>query len=147
MLLTKSGRRLSKDGKNDHSLSLQDQVTLDWTKSLSYEACEKETKLSLHQEVGNSSDGSLQELKRNWGTPTTRDWKDAGLKKQLKPMKNGSLRLNLIPQQILDVENYRGYVNPRWVEAIMGLPIGWVRPSSTQVVIIEQTSLDSLGME
>lgn len=37
-------------------------------------------------------------------------------------------------------------LNPRWVEAMMGLPIGWVSPSCTNPLLIEQTNLDSLGM-
>ena len=36
-----------------------------------------------------------------------------------------------------------GKLNPRWVETLMGLPIGWVMPSCTSPVIIGQTNLDS----
>lgn len=28
---------------------------------------------------------------------------------------------------------YRGKLNPRWVETLMGLPVGWVRPSATDI--------------
>lgn len=42
---------------------------------------------------------------------------------------------------------YRGKLNPRWVETLMGLPIGWTMPSCAEPVIIVLTSSDSLGME
>lgn len=38
-------------------------------------------------------------------------------------------------------------LNPRWVEALMGLPIGWVMPSCTSPVTIEQMSCDFSAME
>jgi hypothetical protein len=39
-----------------------------------------------------------------------------------------------------------GKLNPRWVETLMGLPIGWTMPSCIRPVTIAQTSCDSLGM-
>lgn len=41
----------------------------------------------------------------------------------------------------------RGRLNPRWVEQMMGLPIGWVQVSSSEVTITEQTSLECWEME
>jgi hypothetical protein len=35
-----------------------------------------------------------------------------------------------------------GKLNPRWVETLMGLPVGWVMPSCVSPVIIEPTSCD-----
>ena len=40
-----------------------------------------------------------------------------------------------------------GKLNPRWVETLMGLPIGWVMPSCTSPVTIEQTNSDSSETE
>jgi hypothetical protein len=40
-----------------------------------------------------------------------------------------------------------GKLNPRWVETLMGLPIGWTMPSCTRPVTIEPTSCDCLGTE
>lgn len=82
-----------------------------------------------------------------WATPTTRDWKDAGLKKEVKPMKDGNRRMNLVPQQVLDQEAYRGKLNPRWIEILMGLPIGWTMPSCQNPVTIELTNLECWEME
>ena len=38
-----------------------------------------------------------------------------------------------------------GKLNPRWVETLMGLPVGWTMPSCTSLVIIAPTNSDSLG--
>lgn len=41
----------------------------------------------------------------------------------------------------------QGYLNPRWVETLMGLPVGWTMPSCATPWTIEQTSLGCLEME
>lgn len=64
-----------------------------------------------------------------WATPTTRDSKDAGLTQEARPMKDGTRRLNQLPRQALHQENYNGKLNPRWVETLMGLPVGWTMRS------------------
>jgi hypothetical protein len=64
------------------------------------------------------------ELQKQWGTPTARDYKSGRGKedrdyKELTPM----------------VERTQaGKLNPRWVETLMGLPIGWTMPSCTSPV-------------
>jgi hypothetical protein len=40
-----------------------------------------------------------------------------------------------------------GKLNPRWVETLMGLPVGWVMPSCKSPVTIEPTSFASSEME
>jgi hypothetical protein len=40
-----------------------------------------------------------------------------------------------------------GKLNPRWVETLMGLPIGWVMPSCKSPVTIEPTNFDSSETE
>ena len=42
-------------------------------------------------------------------------------------------------------ENYK--LNPRWVETLMGLPIGWVMPSCTSPLTIERMSSECLETE
>jgi len=72
-----------------------------------------------------------------WGTPTARDHKSGRGKedrdyKELTPM----------------VERTQaGKLNPRWVETLMGVPIGWTTPSCTSPVTIAQTSCASLATE
>jgi hypothetical protein len=72
-----------------------------------------------------------------WGTPTARDHKSGRGNedrqyKELTPMME---------------RQQSGKLNPRWVEALMGLPIGWVMPSCTSPQTIEPTSCDSSAME
>jgi hypothetical protein len=43
--------------------------------------------------------------------------------------------------------NMSGKLNPRWVETLMGLPIGWTMPSCTRPVIIAPMNCDCLGTE
>ena len=40
-----------------------------------------------------------------------------------------------------------GKLNPRWVETLMGIPIGWTMPSCTRPVTIVQTNCDCLETE
>jgi hypothetical protein len=40
-----------------------------------------------------------------------------------------------------------GKLNPRWVETLMGLPIGWTMPSCTRPVTIAPTNCDCLETE
>jgi hypothetical protein len=72
-----------------------------------------------------------------WGTPTARDHKrgrgnEEREYKELTPM----------------VERTQtGKLNPRWVETLMGLPVGWVMPSCKSPVTIEPTNCDSSETE
>jgi hypothetical protein len=72
-----------------------------------------------------------------WGTPTARDHKSGRGNndrdyKELTPM----------------VERTQaGKLNPRWVETLMGLPIGWTMPSCTSPQTIAPTSFGFSGTE
>ena len=83
---------------------------------------------------GNPLD-TLPNQMAQWGTPTARDHKSGRGNnereyKELTPM----------------VERQQtGKLNPRWVETLMGLPIGWTMPSCIRPVTIEQTSCGASG--
>jgi hypothetical protein len=51
-----------------------------------------------------------------------------------------------IPAQLTEMKS-NGKLNPRWVETLMGLPVGWVMPSCTSPVTTEQTNSDSSETE
>jgi hypothetical protein len=78
-----------------------------------------------------------QAVREQWGTPTARDHKSGQGNedrqyKELTPM----------------VERQQsGKLNPRWVETLMGLPIGWTMPSCTSPQTIAPMSCDSSAME
>jgi hypothetical protein len=78
-----------------------------------------------------------QAKREEWGTPTARDHKSGRGNedrqyKELTPM----------------VERAQtGKLNPRWVETLMGLPVGWTMPSCTSPQTIAPMSCDSSAME
>jgi hypothetical protein len=80
--------------------------------------------------VSPSTDGSRQE---SWATP------------QAKDHKSGHRDATIVQYKQLNVEveaKATGKLNPRWVEILMGLPVGWVMPSCTSPVTIEPTNCD-----
>jgi hypothetical protein len=56
----------------------------------------------------------------------------------------GSGARSMLPE---DMKRSSGKLNPRWVETLMGLPIGWTMPSCTSPQTIAPMSCDSLAME
>jgi len=90
--------------------------------------------------------GNRPESVPRWATPTARDHFDAALRSPLPRRKDGKPRGDTTPQQVLMEESYKGKLNPRWVETLMGLPIGWVMPTSSTLVITEQMSSEHLEM-
>jgi hypothetical protein len=85
----------------------------------------------------NSKQQGLCNQVKQWGTPTARDYKSGRGNeereyKELTPM----------------VERTQiGKLNPRWVETLMGLPVGWTMPSCQSPVTIALTSCGSLETE
>lgn len=81
--------------------------------------------------------GLTHQVTKQWGTPTARDYKSGRGNeereyKELTPM----------------VERQQsGKLNPRWVETLMGLPIGWTMPSCIRPVTIELMSCGASGTE
>ena len=65
------------------------------------------------------------------------------MSRALKPRADGSLRNDTLPRQIHEETGYSGQLNPRWVETLMGLPMGWVMPSSRLVVVVVQNNEDN----
>jgi len=50
-------------------------------------------------------------------------------------------------KQVLLQHQTGGKLNPRWVETLMGLPVGWTMPSCASPVTIAPTNCDYLGTE
>jgi hypothetical protein len=82
--------------------------------------------------ASSSSLGSRQGLWRTWATPKANE---------IPTGKNAQGGLSLTSQ------NSNGKLNPRWVETLMGIPIGWTMPSCTSPQTIAPMSCDSLAME
>lgn len=92
---------------------------------------------ALRQAKGEVATMPLTAQVKCWGTPTARDHKSGRGNeerdyKELTPM----------------VERTQaGKLNPRWVETLMGLPVGWTMPSCIRPVTIARTNCDSSATE
>jgi hypothetical protein len=73
-----------------------------------------------------------------------KQWQTATVSTGANRQKDGSMT-DKLDQQVKNWSN--GKLNPRWVETLMGLPVGWTMPSCASPVTIEQMSSDCLGME
>jgi hypothetical protein len=80
-----------------------------------------------------------QAVRENWLTPKV----PSGGGQATRETQGGGLR------KLEDQTEARqtGKLNPRWVETLMGLPVGWVMPSCASPVTIEPTSCDSSATE
>jgi hypothetical protein len=72
-----------------------------------------------------------------WATPQLQDGHN---------INQDSTTHKTIPAQLTKM-NMAGKLNPRWVETLMGLPVGWVMPSCASPVTIEPTSFASSATE
>lgn len=87
--------------------------------------------------------------KANWATPTAaQEIRESGQSYQavIRRVKLKK-QIGLQGSITLDNQKFVGNLNPRWVEMLMGLPIGWTVPTCTNPVIIEPMNSGCLGME
>lgn len=85
----------------------------------------------------------------NWPTPTAgMEMREIGSKiDHFKRRQSLKKQIGLQGVITLDSQKFIGNLNPRWVEMLMGLPIGWTMPSCMNPVIIERMNSDCLEME
>ena len=120
--------------------------------SASWNAWVTEQRLDYFQRK-NAVPHTHEGVRLSWPTPTTRDCKDTGDLSKSDYRKDGKLRKDVLPRAVS--LNSRGYygpagqvnismngshqelLNPRWVEALMGIPIGWVMPNCLNPMTIE----------
>jgi hypothetical protein len=98
--------------------------------------------------------GIVEKDAKKWATPAAYDWnvpetKEAWEKRAMTQKEKGiNLHLPLKSQVIHDATKPQTMrLNPRWVEVLMGLPVGWCMPSCVVPWITEQTSSVSLETE
>ena len=107
------------------------------------------TKYGLPAQESSSTDGSRQEL---WGTPRSCSSMAATITEEaISKAKSGTNRVNYLGNletQMMTKGNARpgGKLNPRWVETLMGLPVGWTMPSCTSPVTIVPMNSGYSGM-
>ena len=70
-----------------------------------------------------------------WTTPIVRDYMEASMHGPHPDRKDGKTRDDTMPRQVHHETGYTGFVNPRWVEVLMGLPVGWTLPSCSVITM------------
>ncbi len=73
-------------------------------------------------------------------TAQVKTWQTATVSTGAHRQKNGSM-IDKLDRQV------NGKLNPRWVETLMGLPVGWIMPSCASPVTIELTNCGFSGTE
>ena len=83
---------------------------------------------------------------KNWATPRVHEhmepphqWQVRNIKKKAENPKLGTLDKPL-GTMVMEQQKNSGKLNPRWVETLMGLPVGWTMPSCASPVTIERMS-------
>ena len=122
---------MENNGPNGHSGTYLAGAVKQW---MTPRACEAQ---NPPMGVDKRHHGLTHQVKHGWLTPKV----PSGGSQSQRTTPGGGLR-KLEDQ----TEKASGKLNPRWVETLMGLPIGWTMPSCTSPVTIEQTSCDSSGM-
>ncbi len=72
-----------------------------------------------------------------WATPQTRDNRSGGAEMWDNPERSRNLN-----DQIASQTKQNAKLNPRWVETLLGLPVGWVMASCASPVTIKPTSCE-----
>jgi hypothetical protein len=85
-----------------------------------------------------------RQMAAQWATPRTKD-AEGWMMNQAR-LADGKPEDTLTGQALNSNKN-NGKLNPRWVETLMGLPIGWTMPSCTRPVIIAPMNFDCLETE
>lgn len=101
------------------------------------------------QQKGDVATMPLTAQVKSWATPKVHEhmeppdqWKARNIKKKSENPKLGTLHKPL-GTMVAEYQPATGKLNPRWVETLMGLPVGWTMPSCVSPVTIAPTSFDS----
>jgi predicted transcriptional regulator len=78
-----------------------------------------------HKQKDGSMTDKLDQQVKSWATPDASDRRSDNCR------------------QVGLSNQTQGKLNPRWVETLMGLPVGWTMPSCVSAVTIERMSFDS----
>ena len=100
-----------------------------------------------HRQKDGSMIDKLDQQVKSWATPsafdgqrpieTQQEWEARNARKKEQNPNLGQLHKPLTVQM-----TGGGKLNPRWVETLMGLPVGWTMPSCASPVTIERMSSD-----
>ena len=124
---------MESNGPNGHSGTYLAGAVKQW---MTPRACEAE---NPPMGVDKRHQGLTHQVKHSdqWATPTNCDHKGATTPEACKQWESRGQNL---PEQTASIT--AGKLNPRWVETLMGLPVGWVMPSCACPVTIAPTNCD-----
>jgi hypothetical protein len=89
-----------------------------------------------HRQKDGSMTPKLDRQVKAWATPQSRDAKGAE-GRMIRNGKSTDLPSQTEVEQTGAWNRNNGKLNPRWVETLMGLPVGWTMPSCASPVTIE----------
>ena len=98
-----------------------------------------------HRQKDGSMTDKLDQQVKSWATPRAGKTTDENPDTWKARQEKGDVSTMPLTAQVKNHTN--GKLNPRWVETLMGLPVGWTMPSCVSPVTIERMSSDCLGME
>jgi hypothetical protein len=128
MQLSETGRRLTKDKKNSHSLNLADRVKM-WPTPRSCSAMSAENV----QNRANDKFPNLESVvaRTMWPTPNANDDRDRGNLSTPSVQRRARLGKQLNLSMVVSEES--GALNPEWVEWLMGFPAGWTNLTADEL--------------
>jgi hypothetical protein len=85
-----------------------------------------------------------QAVREALATPRTKDAENWMMN---KARAEAGKKEDTLTGQATNRDKTTGKLNPRWVETLMGLPVGWVMPSCASPVTIEPTNSGCSGTE
>ena len=118
--------------------NLETQVGKQWAMSIMGDSHLASTPEVAQKRIKEGKVTLSRQMAAQWATPATRDTQ--GPRGKAENERKGN-PMNTLPNQL------GAKLNPRWVETLMGLPIGWTMPSCTRPVTIARTNCDSSETE
>ena len=98
-----------------------------------------------HRQKDGSMTDKLDQQVKSWATPRAGKTTDENPETWALRQAKGDVATMPLTAQVKN--HTSGKLNPRWVETLMGLPVGWTMPSCASPVTIERMNSDCLGME
>lgn len=93
-----------------------------------------------HRQKDGSMTDKLDQQVKSWATPRAGKTTDENPKTWALHQAKGDVATMPLTAQVKN--HTSGKLNPRWVETLMGLPVGWTMPSCASPVTIERMSSD-----
>ena len=93
-----------------------------------------------HRQKDGSMIDKLDQQVKSWATPRAGKTTDENPETWKARQEKGDVSTVPLTAQVKN--HTSGKLNPRWVETLMGLPVGWTMPSCVSPVTIERMSSD-----